>query len=104
MRGGVVPALPANIPVQNFICGSKLVTGGDLAPRAARPPGGWPLVMEGSQLHAGFAPAPAGAPAGAPAVQPGDNNYTLYQYQGTLRAVHSSKLPVAGRQHIQVHI
>ena len=121
MRGGAVVALPLADPPQGFICGSALVTGveGDLAAAAAAPPpGGYILMMEGRQLHDGLAPAPAvsnagaGAAAGAPAVQPGDNNYTLYQYKGILRAIHSSKLPAggaggaggAGSNRIQVHV
>ena len=120
MRGGVVRALPTADPPQGFICGSELVTGveGDLATAAgAAPAGGYQLMMEGRPLHDGLAPAPAvsnagAAAAGAPAVQPGDNNYTLYQYKGILRAIHSSKLPAggaggaggAGSNRIQVHI
>ena len=120
MRGGVVRALPEADPPQGFICGSALVTGveGDLAAAAAAPPpGGYILMIEGRQLHDGPAAGvsnagAAGAGAGAaPAVQPGDNNYTLYQYKGILRAIHSSKLPAepgrgagGGSNRIQVHI
>ena len=113
MRGGAVGALPVAVPPQGFICGSELVTGlqVDLATAMAgvAPAGGYQLMMEGRPLYDGLAPA-AGA-AGAAGVQPGDNNYTLYQYQGILRAIHSSKLPAApggaaggGSNRIQVHV
>jgi hypothetical protein len=99
MRGGEVAALPANVPLQAYICGSTLVDGGpaNLAAPPAAPAAGWPLTMNGKKLDDGL------VPGGAP-ITVGDNNYTLYQANGKLYAVHSTKLPVAGGQHKQVHV
>ena len=97
MRGGLVAELPLNAPPQAYICGSTLVNGGPADLAAAAPVGGWPLTMNGRQLNDGLAGA-------APAPVVGDNNYTLYQTNGKLYAVHSTKLPVAGNQHKQVNV
>ena len=99
MRGGGVAVLPDNAPLQVGICGSTQVNGGpvDLAAPGPVPGGGWPLTINGRQLDDGF------VPGGAP-ITVGDNNYTLYQANGKLYAVHSTKLPVAGNQHKQVHV
>ena len=98
MRGGGVAVLPNNAPLQVRICGSTQVNGGpvDLAAPGPVPGGGWPLTMnDARQLNDGLV---------GPAPVVGDNNYTLYQADGKLYAVHSTKLPVAGLQHVQVHI
>ena len=98
MRGGGVAVLPNNAPPQVRICGSTQVNGGpvDLAAPGPAPGGGWPLTMnDGRQLNDGLV---------GPAPVVGDNNYTLYQADGKLYAVHSTKLPFAGPQHVQVHI